>query len=164
MPTQNIDSQPYAVYADTATADLYAAGAIHADAWRSVDADTKARAVVTAARVLDRQAWQAAYDTFDKRVAVQNIVDASIEIAIALVDGSEMQNSTTEQAISSMKAGSVAIEYFRGAEGPVTRFPRIVQELLAPYLGSASASIGSKSFGVDQRSIFPLNLGYTRGL
>jgi len=162
-PVVSLDSD-FAVYADVDTADAYMDGALHGDLWRSADDDTKGRALVTATRVLDRQLWQDAYNTYELRLAVPNIVNASIEMALALIQGNDLQNSTTTaEKVRSLAAGSVRIENFRGID-LATRFPTIVQELLAPYLAGYGATFVSKAAGTDGVSIFPTDFSYSSGI
>src|SRR5262249_45356748 len=138
-PTVSLDND-FTVYADVDTADVYMDGAFHGSAWRASDDDTKARALVDATRLLDRQQWKAGYDTYALRLATPNIVNASIEIALDLINGSDLQDAPIQvETNRSLRAGSVEIVNFRapyavnGIDVP-RRFPQIVQELLAPYL------------------------------
>jgi hypothetical protein len=164
MESITIGSSTFAVYANVAAADAYAAGAAHADAWRALtDADAKGRYLVTATRVLDRQSWLEAYNTQALRFAEENIISGCIELALALADGSEAQNATTTQTIKSLKAGPTTIEYFRGAELEL-RFPLIVQELIGRYLAGADVSIGGFSSGTDACSQSDIDLGFDGGL
>lgn len=170
-----IGSLHYSVYATVEEADDYLAAAIHADTWRAdtTDTETKQRALITATRLLDRQSWRG--DKTDSDQALENprtgidpydydnVVSATIELALALVDGSEAQNETTANKIVSLKAGSVSLQFLPGADGVPTRFPKIVQELIGRYIGGDSSSIGPKATGVDGESIFPLDLSFTRG-
>jgi hypothetical protein len=180
MATVEIDGNEYEAYSDLETADLYAAAAFHADTWLDLDDDPKGKTLVTGTRTLDRQIWKGEKTDPDqelewprKNTGVDGVVDdevpddivqASIELAIALADGAEFQtNSSTAQGISSMSAGSVSITFARGVH-KATRFPLIVQELIKKYLnGSGSGAFLPKSTGVDEESIFPLDLGYTGG-
>jgi hypothetical protein len=164
MPFVEIGSNEYPSYADLETADEYALAATHAEAWRNADEADKVRALVTATRTLDRQTWLDAFNSFDLRVAVDNIVTAAIELAIALVDGSEVQNATTEQTQKRLKAGSVEIENFKMSADSATRFPKIVQELLAPYLGSGATFFGPVSAGTCRPSITPLDFDHNEGI
>lgn len=153
----------YAVYADIAAADAYLEAAYHADSWRAADDTVKARLLVTATRLLDRQSWQALYNTFALRLVVPNIVSASIEMALAILDGADTQNlQTGAERVRSISAGSVSITNFRGVDVP-TRFPQIVQELLAPYLGGNGTLFVAKATGTDTETIFPIPLGYSVG-
>lgn len=165
MSTVQIGSHPYETYADVSEADLYLDAASHAAAWRAddVDADTKARLLVTATRILDRQTWRDEYNTFELRAAQPNIVNASIELALALLDGSEVQNTQTGvERIRSITAGPVSITNFRGIDEP-SRFPQIVQELLRGYL-NAGGTLGPVVSGVDDLTTFPIQGSFTRGL
>lgn len=150
-----IDSAVFTTYADISDADLYLKGAYHATNWRAlVDDDTKSRALVTATRILDRQRWKDDYDTFAERILVQNIIDASIELANYIVDGVDVQNDQNiSQKIQQLKAGSVSITYFRGAEGASLRFPLIIFELLRDYLAGGGATISGIATGVDTETI-----------
>lgn len=166
MPLVEVDigEGTFEVYADVDAANEYADGATHGATWRaSTDDDAKGRALVTATRTLDRQQWLDAYNTPELRAEVPNIVNASIEMAFALMDGSDLQNQqSTAERIRSMQAGSVSITNFRGIDTP-TRFPQIVQELLRGYLGSDSSLFYSKAVGTDGLTEFPVELGFSTG-
>lgn len=169
MAEVDVGQETYTTYADVDTADIYAEAAIHATAWQDLgstltaDLDAKGRALVSATRTLDRQVWLDAYNTFELRAVEQPIIDASIELAIALLDGSDVQNvQTGVERIKSMSAGSVSITNFRGIDSP-TRFPQIVQELLRGYLGSSGTGGVAQAFGVDAETTFPIDLSYGTG-
>lgn len=175
-------SQPFAVYADVADADLYLSAALHAANWRAATDETKAMALVTATRILDRQRWKGDKTDDDQPlswprkstglagveddVIPQAIIDASIEIASALVDGTDIQNEqNTSQKIQSLRAGSVALTFFRGAEGTANRFPLIVQELLSLYLIGGSGSFGGViTSGTDGESVTRNDFGLNHGV
>jgi hypothetical protein len=182
MPTVELDSE-FEVYADVADADAYLDAALHGQAdWDALDDDAKARALVTATRTLDRQAWRGektdpaqalAWPRTGTGVAgvednavPQGVVDASIELALALAQGSEVQNEqNTGQKLQSIKAGSVALTYFRGADGVPVRFPLIVQELIRAYLAGAGLSIAMKATGVlGTPSASVDDFGHTEGI
>jgi len=152
----NFDGVNYPVYASEDTAEAYAAVAMHAVAWPTATEDDKVRALITSARILDRQRWKPEYDTYAERLAVTNIVNASIELAIGLLDGAEVQSEqNTSQKIASMSAGPVSISYFPGAWGAQLRFPLIVHELLRDYLlGQLGTTIGRpRVYGVCGESV-----------
>ena len=161
-----IDSQPYDSYATVGLADLYLAASSHAANWVAAAELVKAQALVTATRILDRQKWAAAYDTQAERFAVQNIRDACVEMALALVDGSDVQTEqSTAQKLQSIKAGSVALTYFRGAEGRANRFPTIIDELLRDYLaGSGDVGLLPEATGTDGTSSTADDFGHTEGI
>lgn len=180
-----IGSANYDVYADLSTADLYLDAALHADNWRAADVDSQARALVTATRVLDRQRWKGEKVVADQPLSFPrtdmaitpepllraaddiplDIINASIELALALVDGLEVQNNqTTNERIRSMSAGSVSISFSRTVAGEVSlRFPLIIHELIRRYLAGGDSSFMAKATGVDAESIFPLDLGLLSG-
>lgn len=164
----------YEVYADLAMADAYMEFAFHGDTWRALTGttgdDSKERALVTATRLLNRQLWlgqlavagqelawpriNTGVEGVTDTVIPPDIVTAAIEIALALVDGSEVQNEqNTGQKIQSLQAGSVGITFFRGAEGVALRFPLIVWELIKKYLTGASAIAGIIVSGTDGESV-----------
>ena len=161
-----ISSQPYDSYSTIAQADDYLAASFHAGTdWTDGSDTTKAQALVTATRILDRQTWVAAYDTQAERAGVEAIRNASIEMALALVQGSELQSeASTAQKLSSIKAGSVALTYFRGAEGRPRRFPQIVDELLRGYLASIDSTVSPKATGLGGVSSTADDFGHTGGI
>jgi hypothetical protein len=168
-----IDSQPYTTYADVETADEYLAAAIHATNWATASEDTKAKALVSATRLLNRQKWVGTKADADQELASprtgvdgveddeipQAVIDASIELALALVDGSDVQTvASQEQAVRSIRAGSVAIDYFRSTALYVGRFPQIVQELIGVYLSGSGALFGAPlAFGTDAENPFEVD-------
>lgn len=166
MPQVSIGSNLFTTYADVDEGNLYLSAAFHADAWRALDDDdTKARALVTATRILDRQKWRTNYQTFAERLEVEAIVNASIELANYIVDGVDVQNDQNiSQKIQELQAGSVSISYFRGAEGASLRFPLIVTELLKDYLMIGTNAVSGVASGVDGESITNNDYGYTEGI
>jgi hypothetical protein len=169
MPQVSIGSDDYLSYADLDTADTYLAASVTVAGWADATDDAKGRALVSATRLLDRQTWIEGYTTFDARAAVQAIVDACCELAGLFIDGTTdvLTSSTTEQSTKSLKAGSVAIEYFRQNPALAARFPTNVQELIGPYLAgsSAAASIAAPyAGGTDVCSQFDRDYGLTGGL
>lgn len=180
--------EPTEVYASVETADTYLEAAYHADNWRSLDDDSKGRALITATRTLDRQIWlgsktdeDQALDWPRKNTGVNGVVDneipidivnASIELALSITQGSNVQNvQSTESNIQSLRAGSAAITYFRGGSngGVATRFPQIVWELVKPYIsggmGSRSAALSpSQATGTSKTTVTDRDFGFTQGL
>lgn len=188
--TEDVGSETYNVYADIDTADTYMTAALHGASWRAATIATKGMSLVTSTRVFDRQIWKGekldpdqplqfprtnmGIDGLDDSAGVtpDAITAGSIELALALIDGSEAQdNQTTAERIRSLTAGSVSISNFRGTDsflgsGGGTRFPLIVQELVGPYLegGSSNSTIGrARAFGVDNCTRFPGRYGFTDG-
>lgn len=164
VPTVIIDSIEFPVYADLETATAYAVGSLNATEWTALDDDAKKVALVSATRVLDRQRWRSDCDTFEKRLEKQNIVDASVEIAFALAAGSDLQDAQNQsQKIEMLRAGSVQLRFFRGADGKPLRFPLIIQELIRDCLASAGGKLarGSVAFGTDKGSATDEDFGYS---
>lgn len=150
MPTVSIGSDnDYTVYADIPTADYYMLGSVTVAGWATASDDNKGRALVSATRLLDRQLWAVGYTTFDLRVAVPAIVDACCELAGMFIDGSTdpLTSSTTVQTTQSLKAGTVAITYFRIDPNLAARFPTIIQELVGPYLAGSGNTVATAYVG-----------------
>lgn len=166
MESVTISSQPYSSYQTVAQADEYLAASLHAGTdWSSVTDDTKAQALVTATRILDRQRWKDDYGTQALRAVVENIQDACVEMALALVQGSDLQTeANASQKLSQIRAGSVSLTYFRGAEGAPQRFPQIVQELLRDYLSGSSPTITGTATGTSGASSTTDDFGHTGGI
>lgn len=169
MATLMIDSTEFTVYANVAAADAYALGSINATEFKALSTDDdKAVYLVTATRILDRQSWLEAYDTFAERSVVEDIINASIEIAFALAAGSDLQDAQNQsQKIQMLKAGSVQLEFFRGAEGTALRFPLIITELLKAYLSttvSGALLSGGISSGTDSETVSGEDFGFNLGL
>ena len=173
METVLIGSQPYSSYASAAQADQYLAAASHAGTtWSGASDANKARALITATRILDRQRWRDAYADDDLgaaqalRFAVQNIRDACIEMALALLDGSDLQTEqNTAQKLSSIRAGSVSLSFVTGGtEGAAHRFPTIIHELLRDYLVGGSEVLTGAASGVSGESLTGNDLGHTSGI
>lgn len=183
MAEVTILSNTYFVYADVDTANDYLAAAFHADAWSALTSDdTKAKALVTAARTIDRQCWKGTktdsaqdgewprddtgVDGVINGVTPQDVINASIEMALAFVDGSELQNEATiEQRIQQLKAGSVSLTFFRGIDGTQQRFPQIIMELLRKYLCGYGDDVGGPiTSGTGGTSISNKEYGYSRGI
>ena len=165
METVLISSQLFVSYRTVAQADLYLSAAVHAANWEAATSTTRAQALITATRILDRQRWGGAYDTQVERFEVQDILDACCEMALALVDGSDFQTEqTTEQKLQSITAGSVSLSYFRGAEGRPHRFPTIVNELLRDYLVGGDSALLPVATGVGGTSSTEDDFGHTEGI
>lgn len=180
MATITINGTEYPVYADLAAADDYAQAGIHADGWLDdPDEDRRARALVTATRLLDRQRWRGertdpTQELEWPRTGISGVPDdelpgdlvaGAIELAIALHAGSEVQDrTTTENDVKNLRAGSVSLEFFRGIP-PGTRFPTIVQELVGRWLRGAGLRFpSSMAFGTDRKTTMDQGYGLTGGI
>lgn len=162
------------VYSDIGTADQYLAADATANgtAWRALaDDDEKARYLVTATRLLDRQIWPGTKtesdqplefprdsmgsDCAEDGIIPQRLIDAASTLAAMMAAGIDVTGSASIQSeIKRQAAGSVSIEYFRPVDA-IARFPLPVQELLGCLLSGGSSSVsGVESFGTCEPSDF----------
>ncbi len=186
MATVEIDGNSYDVYISNAEADAYLEAQISATAWRAeTDEDQQDRAIVSATRLLDRQLWQGektdpyqlhafprtgltypdSGDAVPSDAVPQEVLDATAELASLLLDGSDVQTNTQPgtSLVQSLKAGSVAISYFRG-EPLLSRLPTIIEELLGFWLAGSAIAVTSESFGVDRESQFEDQFQFNEGI
>lgn len=180
-----INSMIFWVYADLNEADEYLTGVLNSSTWFAATEDTRKQALVTATRMFERQCWRGERTGFSGQnlqwprtgtgidgvvddAIPQDIIDGSIELAFALFGGSSAQTNPTPgaQNIAEIKAGSVAITYFRDAEAQLlrnARFPLPVQELVGKYMCGASVSLGIEAFGTDGESVTAGDFGFSGG-
>lgn len=160
MATVFVGSNEYTAYATDAEALEYLAASLteQATAFAAATPDTRAKGLIEATRVLDRQTWKSDYDTFAEREVVTDIVNASIELAALLVNGDT--DSLSNASVNSgqqkrLKAGSVEIDNYKvlsSDPGARNRFPLQVQELLKPYLGATVTISGGSAGGVSRET------------
>ena len=170
-------------YITVAAAGTYFALAIHASAWSSASNTEKEQSLATATRSLDRQKWLGDKyedaptqllefprsglidkngDAVDETTVPQEILDATCEYALGLLNNPALQNdSNTDSNIKKLVAGSAEIEYIRGTSGP--RFPTILNELIGIWLTSAFNYSGPFISGADNETSFSGDFGLTRG-
>lgn len=165
-------------YATIAEADTYLDDSTRALAWETTDDDTKARALITATRLLEKQCWQgtktnpaqtlhwpatgAFYEdgsAVDPNTIPPEIVAGTIELAFELTQNVELEGSdSTASNIKSVKAGSAQVEFWRvgGAFGlaGTGRFPPVVQEYVGELMCGAGGVGGSEAFGTGSQSQF----------
>lgn len=164
-----INGVEYITYADVFYADEYLAADPNAAAWRAeADDDVKARALVNATRVLNNLRWRGSKTDADQELAwprtgvsdrdgsvasdtiPQRIIDACVELANQVLNGVDIANfRTTATAERRIKAGSVEIENFRGAEGSPVPLPWPAWSLIRDYISGPASSAGSISAGTD---------------
>jgi hypothetical protein len=98
-------------------------------------------------------------------VVPQRVIDAQCELADMIADGTDVEGTTnTAEKVKRLKAGSVEIENFRGAEGAAVRFPTQVHELLRDYLASGAAGLVGVATGTDGVTVTDTDLTVNRGL
>jgi hypothetical protein len=185
MSKVTIGGKDYTVYLDVSEIDDYAAGAVgdNADAWRDASEDEKARAAISATRLIDRQTWAGAKTAGDQDgqfprtgltfadgsvvptdAVPQRLLDADAELAMALVNDTDVQDAaSTATTTKRVKAGSTEVEYFASAQDVGSRFPQIVNELVGAWLTGASVSSFGQAFGVDEKSKLQHGYGLTGG-
>lgn len=168
MATVTINGFEYTTYANVTQADEYLLASLSYETWNALSADNKARNLVEATRVLDRQKWKAGYTTFDQREPIKGIVDASIELAAMLASGETdfISSSSTTSTTKRLKAGSAEIEYFGPNKRSATRFQTNIMELIGAYLISTGFGSFGGAFvsGVDGKSTSGRNYGYVTGI
>lgn len=185
MATVSINGTDYTVYQDVTEADEYFNGSSSFDTWDGYTSDEKARSLVSATRLIDRQSWQGEKESDAQtlefpRTGVQDcsgndveaattlakIEEASLLLALNIVDGGTVQTSaSTEDLTQTLKAGSVMITNFRAAEGTATRFPTDVMELIGCYFQGVSGGTiaGSLSYGTCGEG-FDDDFGFSGGV
>lgn len=179
--TVSIGGSDFEVYADISTADAYLEAEVSdaAAKWRDdarTDEDAKARALVTATRLLDRQQWAGTktdpdYQELawprtgtgiagvDDDAVPQAIIDAACLLAAEINNGSNVTaTASTASGIKREKAGSVELEFFGNfSDTGAPRFPTAVEELLRGLRGTAGLG-GAAAYGTDECSRF--RIGY----
>lgn len=157
MATVTISGVDYDTYASVADGDAYFAADINGDTWRIADAETKARALVTATRWIDAQCWQGdKLDplqplAFPRTIGSEAaIAQASIMLAGLLVVDPALWDTLSGATVAAdggtkrLKAGSVEIEYFRKlnfsvwSSGAVGIFPRNIMAMIGEWLCAAT--------------------------
>lgn len=157
-------------YATIAEANTYLDDSVRAGSWEFLDDDNKARALLTATRMLDRREWQGEVADEDQTLAFPRtgladygstqfpspIIEACIELAYELTQDAEVESQSQGKNTKKLTAGSTSIEYFRpgGVRGlaSVKRFPDVVEEIIADLL--ASSRSGGEAYGSDATSSF----------
>lgn len=168
MATVTISEQEFTVYATETEALNYLQGSVGsaADAFRDATSDNQKRALVSATRWIDGQAWSADYDTFEKRLAFPSFVNACIELAAMLTEDADLR--TTFQAVQQkrIKAGSVEIENFRGASVEVTTaFPQAIMQMIGAYLaGAGTGSGGAIAYGTCKENVLADDYDFNQGI
>lgn len=173
METVTIETVEYEVYAGIETADEYLAADFLATTWRAeTDEDQKARALVTATRLLDRTLWIGTKEDEDQLHAwprtgtglsdidddevPQEITDASIVLAKLIHAGSPVVTAVSSASnVKRQQAGSVSQEFFSPIiMGEPGRWPQEVLELIRRYISGAGFLGGSIATGVCGQSAF----------
>ena len=173
MATVDIGGNTYEVYGDVAAAEDYMVARLGSEAWMCASANDRAKALVSATRMLERTSWQGdptgvlgqvlawprtglldkEGDALDDQTVPQEVVDASFELALKLLEDAELQDQVSAESsnIKRLKAGSAEIEYFRQVEG--TKLPTVVSQLVGCWTDSSTRTVG-RAYGTDRCSSF----------
>lgn len=123
MPLIPIDAQSFGSFADVAFADNYLLGDVaRAAAWAAIaDANTKARGLVSATRMLQRLGW-CVDPAPDPAAAMAEIPVPLSEVtamlaADLLAKPKLFADASGNSNVKSVKAGSAQVEFFSPAEG-----------------------------------------------
>jgi hypothetical protein len=175
MSVITIAAKSYTIYGTVADAKDYLNGSIGAgyDEFNALVAggapndDKIARLIIGGTRILERQKWQDAYNTFALRDAfISETIDAvaqypfrkaCYELAVAiLADDSVQSTPTSGSNVQSVGAGPASVTFFRPTLGVTGRFPLIVMELIGAYMaGRTSSELGTTaSYGTEEESQF----------
>jgi len=168
MVTVTLDTVDYEVYEDIAFLDAYINASPSFESWENLDTEAKTRFAITATRIFDRQNWigaktDSAQDLAWPRTGIADVEDdviptdvlnAYAEICLFQALGTDVQTQqSVAQTVRRLAAGSVSLEFFRGAEGAALRFPLPIWELIGKYLGGG-ATFTNESTGTDGCSAF----------
>ena len=178
MGTVTIGTRTYDVYGDADGLEEYGqADLALAPTLAAAGATTRAQALVSASRLLDRQAWAGAKTSssqaqawprvgatdregaaIDSSSIPQDVIEACYELAIAAIaDPGALAKTSTENLTKRVDAKGVSVEFFGPQAGE--RFSPRVMELVGYLLAGsgAVASLGigaSYSAGTDGESAF----------
>jgi hypothetical protein len=170
MGTVQYDGTNYTVYGPSSGTFTQAGDYLKAsvgpgpDAWNALDDDNKARFIIEAFRMLERQKWdETTAGTFAVRNAIAAVVEgapllfaqAQYELAALLAaDASIKTAATTGSNVKRVNAKGVEVEFFRATDGLATakKMPASILDLVGEYLASSSASSGVTAFNTRSGS------------
>lgn len=156
--TVTINATSHFVYGTRAAADVYWESSLgpYAVAWAAATGTaggTRDKALVQAARLIDRVVWIDEADTQAERDAIEAFELASYEIAAGLIlDPTLFTSETSGKNVKAIYAGDgVGVQFFAPTLGITGRFPVQIQELIGLYLaGQGTGAVsGSYSSGTD---------------
>lgn len=165
-------------YATDAFADTYLGDSARAAAWADLDEDVQAQLLISAARLLEKQCWLGTrtVESQPMKWPRMGVVDAEgiaqsttlmpldlqrgqVELAFELSLDPDLEAQLSNATnISSVKAGSAQVTFFRpgGAFGTraATRFPTIVQEYVGQFMCGFRSALGAIATGTGACSEF----------
>lgn len=164
MPITVYPSAGYNSYISVDDATDYLELSLHANSWNNASSSDKEKALVTAARLLDRYRWigtktDAAQGLDWPRTGVsdaegneieddeipQQILDLQCELAVILLDDRTAQNGSNGP-VKFLATGKVTVEFFGS---PTTKGPvfRAVQRMAGEFLASRGWSAAGTVYG-----------------
>ena len=189
IATLSISGVDYSVYSLTtdalADANGYFKARLGADDWDAAGSTDKKKALVSAARWLDRMTWASTPTSTSQALAhprasltdcdgvavldtdvAPGIAEAQFELALVLLgDAAAQESSGTGSNVKKVEAGSAKVTFFSSSVGSNrdTRLPQIAHDLVKCYFGNSSgAGIASGSGETSKFSDtdFGLNNGH----
>lgn len=167
MGSVTIQGSAFDVFGTYAAAVTYFKAALHAAAWLAAAPVVRQQGMVTATRMIlrARPVDPSSGAAIVPAAAPVPVEEACYELANALIADPTLQEtlasgSNVRRTRSRDKVGEIEteseVENFRSTLGLAGRFPKIVQELLGPYLGGGAASVSAGGFvsGLDEASAF----------
>ncbi|MGO4722991.1 MULTISPECIES: DnaT-like ssDNA-binding protein [unclassified Inquilinus] len=142
-------------YVTVAEGDTYFADRLNSSEWTAATSDDKGKALVMAARQIDRLSFTGALTSasqamswprigasdregrpISSTVVPQDVKDAQAETALAFLRGDMSDGG--DRGIQRVKAGSVEVEY--DSTAPVRTIPDIASSMLAPFLAASGVN------------------------
>jgi len=155
-------------YISQTDASKYFAGAIHADAWVNAEGDDKDKALITATRMIDREIWAGAKTSASQDLAFprtgvydrdgvaladdaipQDILDATCEIALALLENTGAQTGGGAANVKSLTTSKTSVEFFQSKSRPGS-LPEIAGTLVDHMRASKGVNVAGAAYGTDE--------------
>jgi hypothetical protein len=109
--------------------------------WAGKDDTTKKKSLVNAVRFMNAWPWGSSTDTFDKRDAITAFKNAEYELAVLIVEDTEITDDKNQGSnISELAAGSAGVKFFNPTLSGADPFPPVLMRLIGKYLAAATAS------------------------
>jgi hypothetical protein len=182
MATITISGKDYTTYSSLADADDYYLGSTEYSTWEGYTDAEKERGLISATRLIDRQAWQGSKADDDQTLdfprtgltcngddvseadSLALAVEASQLLALDLLAGATVETTASNESLTKrLKADTVEIEYFRADANANSRFDKNVMELIGCFLSSAAPLSSSIAYGTDGTALdndFTMSYGF----
>lgn len=187
-PQVNVNGNDYSSYITQDDADLYLGANIGAASWNAAADDTKGAAIISAVRWLDTAPWEGTKTDAanalqwprsgipvegnipapDANTLPSQLIQATAELAAALVETPDLRTSLNSPTPSSLRAGPVSISFFRPTfpfdVQVTTLFPANIMALIGQWLGLASGAGGPTAKGTCRKSEIDKPHGFYHGI